>query len=328
MFSRLSPKGDTYQPTARAVGSKVGALQEPLTFLTFVLLGILSELGLCGKEQGMGIRNRKRELLRRLEAKTLDSQFLIEIGQGLSCSPFEAKAVLEVVHEVYFPFLDDQAVKAPPGRVTLVAVAAEEPAGKAVADCEKVTVCLAVHRGEEDDRLLRQEGPTAFRRARIAELCQQAFSQGGLLTREDLAFHVFFVSPRTITRDLAELRRRDPEAVIPLRSRLHDIGPLLTHREQIVRLALEGKTTTQICRITRHSPPAVTNYLATFERCVYLAREGMQAGQIAFLLRKGKGLIRQYLDLLKQCEQDRNMAYHLDELLRLGRGGKSDPGRG
>ena len=54
----------------------------------------------------------------------------------------------------------------------------------------------------------------------------------------------------------------------------------------------------------------------------------MQAGQIAFLLRKGKGLIRQYLDLLKQCEQDRNMAYHLDELLRLGRGGKSAPGRG
>jgi len=49
----------------------------------------------------------------------------------------------------------------------------------------------------------------------------------------------------------------------------------------IVRLALEGRTTTRICRITRHSPQAVSNYLSTFERCVQLARRGMQAGQIA-----------------------------------------------
>jgi hypothetical protein len=44
----------------------------------------------------------------------------------------------------------------------------------------------------------------------------------------------------------------------------------------------------------------------------------MQAGQIAFLLRRGPALVRQYLDLLAQCEMDKNMAYHLDELLRLG----------
>ena len=56
----------------------------------------------------MGVRNRKRELLRRLDSKTLDARFLKEIEQGLNCSPFEAHAVLDVVKEVYFPFLDEQ----------------------------------------------------------------------------------------------------------------------------------------------------------------------------------------------------------------------------
>jgi hypothetical protein len=44
----------------------------------------------------------------------------------------------------------------------------------------------------------------------------------------------------------------------------------------------------------------------------------MQVGQIAFLLRRGPALIRAYLQILDQCQRDRNMAYHLDELLRIG----------
>lgn len=269
----------------------------------------------------MGLRNEKKETLGRLRSKTLDAQFLQEIQQGLNCSPFEAQAVLEVAKEVYLPFLDSDVVKAPPGKITLVAIGADEPSGKPIDDCRKQTVCLTLHRGARDDRLLQERGPAGFRQARIPELCQEALSQGALLTREDLAYRVFFVAPRTISRDLKVLREEHPEVPLPLRSTIHDIGPVLTHRVRIVRLALEGRTTTQICRIMRHSPMAVTNYLSTFERCVQLARRGMQVGQIAFLLRRGRTLIQQYLDLLAACETDKNLDYHLAELLRLGCGG-------
>jgi hypothetical protein len=37
----------------------------------------------------------------------------------------------------------------------------------------------------------------------------------------------------------------------------------------------------------------------------------MQVGQIAFLLRRGPSLIQKYLDILAECRDDRNMAYHL-----------------
>jgi len=266
----------------------------------------------------MGVRNQKREILRRLGSKTLDARFLTEIRQGLNCSPFEAEAVLEVVKEVYFPFVDEHCVKAPPGKITLVAVSADEPAGKPVAECEKQSVCLTIHHGGRDDRVLQEQGAAGFRQARIPDICQEALSQGALLTREDLAYRVFFVSPRTITRDLQCLRTAMPEVVIPLRSTVRDIGPVLTHRTKIVRLALEGKTMTQICQITHHCPRAISNYLSTFARCAQLASKQMQVGQIAFLLRRGRSLIQKYLDILAECRSDKNMSYHLEELVRLG----------
>ena len=270
----------------------------------------------------MGRRDRDRETTNRLTSKTLDGQFLQEVQHGLGCSPFEAEAVLGVVKEVYLTFYDATSNKAPPGRITLMVVDADEPAGKSIAECEKQSVCLTLHRGPEDDRLLHEHKPAGFRQARIPDLCQEALSQGGLLTCEDLAYRVFFVSTRTITRDLTRLRQAESSRPIPLRSTVHDIGPVLTHRTQIVRLALEGKTTSQICTILRHSPQAVASYLSTFERCVQLARKGLQPGQVAFLLRRGKRLVQAYLELLAECESDRNMAYHLEELCSMGWGGE------
>ncbi len=273
----------------------------------------------------MGRPNVKLQTLQRLESKTLEAQFLHEIQDGMSCSRFEAEGILDVVKEIYFPFMDAATDAALPGRITLMAVDADEPAGKAVADCRKRSVHLAVHRGAEDDKLLQRLGPGGFRGQRILDLCQQALSQGALLTREDLAFRIFFVSPRTITRDLKVLRESLTGVMIPLRSTVHDLGPVLTHRTEIVRLALTGKTTSQICTILHHSPAAVANYLSTFARCAQLAARDMEVGQIAFLLRRGPSLIGKYLDLLASCHGDANMAYHLDEMMRLGQcGGEKD----
>ncbi len=267
----------------------------------------------------MGVRNTRRQELQRLESKTLDARFLTEIQQGLNCSPFESEAVLQVVKEIYFPFLDQlESPPAVPGKITVVAVCADEPAGKPIAKCQKQVVALTLHRGAEDDRLLQHKGPAAFRQARIPDLCQEALSQGVLLTREDLAYRIFTDGTRTISRDLAALRKLQPQVPIPLRSTVHDIGPMLSHRVEIVRLALTGKTMTQICQIMRHSPAAVANYLATFTRVAQLRERKLSVSQIAFLLQRGRGLVERYLDLLKECQQNSDYDYHLKELLSFG----------
>jgi hypothetical protein len=277
----------------------------------------------------MGVRNRDREVIERLDSKTLDGRFTTEIQLGLNCSPFESNAVLDVVKEVYFPFLSAATSEPAPGKITLIAVAADEPAGKPVAACDTQTVCLTLHRGKEDDLVFQKEGPAGFRQARILDLCQEALSQGALLTSEDLAYRVFFVTPRTISRDLNCVRKANPGVLIQMRSTLHDLGPVLTHRTQIIRLALQGKTTSQICQIMHHSPEAVANYLSTFTRCSQLAGVPMEPGQIAFLLRRGLSLVKAYLELLAECQRDKNMKYNLDELLRIGScGGEKKRTRG
>jgi len=267
----------------------------------------------------MGVRQQRRTELLRVTAKTLDHQFTTAIQEGLNCSPFEAEAVVQVVHEVYFPFLDEAAGHAPPGRVTLVAVSADEPGGKPIAQCATRTVCLTYHRGAEDDLLLRTQGPTAFRRSRIPALLQEALSQGALLTREDLAYHVFGVGTRTISRDLAALRAVAPAVPLPLRGTVHDLGPVLTHRLEIIRLALAGATTSEICQRTHHSPSAVSTYLTTFIRCAQLADRGLPLRQIAFLLHRGPTLIQAYLDLVTVARQDPTHAAQLTALTEIGR---------
>lgn len=173
----------------------------------------------------MGVRHPEQERLLRLEAKSLDGELREVLTSGLACSPFEAEAVLDAVKQVYAPLWGQGKGPGRPGEISLVAVSAEEPAGKPLAACEKRTISLQVHRGAEDDRLLEEFGPRGFRRARLPELCQQALSQGALLTREDLAFRVFFVGLRTISRDLAWLRSHD-ERPLALRSTVQDIGPV------------------------------------------------------------------------------------------------------
>jgi hypothetical protein len=75
----------------------------------------------------VGVRNPRKQELQRFESKTLDAQFPTIVEQGLHCSPFEAEAALEVVNEIYFPFLDQAMCSAPPGKITLVAVCAVQP---------------------------------------------------------------------------------------------------------------------------------------------------------------------------------------------------------
>jgi len=285
----------------------------------------------------MGVRNAKREELGRLESKTLDAQFRTVIQDGLSRSPFEAEAVIEAVKEIYGPYLNGSNDPLPPGTMRLVVVDADEPAGKPVSDCRKRTIRLTVHRGAEDDRCLQRDGAEAFRRSRIPDLCQEALSQGALLTREDLAYRTFFVSRRTISRDLQALRNADPTTPIPLRSTVHDIGPVLTHRVQIVRLALEGKTMTQICQIMRHSPAAVTHKriicrkryaegkspelvaqetyhsleavdrcLGQFDRVRHCRKQDLSVEEIAFTLNCSRALVNEYLAIDQELEAGRD----------------------
>ena len=68
-----------------------------------------------------------------LSFKTLDRQFQQEAIEGLSCSPLEAKALTEIVKEVYFPLLEEKSIEnIRPGQIVAQAIDLNEPPGKPI----------------------------------------------------------------------------------------------------------------------------------------------------------------------------------------------------
>jgi uncharacterized protein DUF1670 len=249
----------------------------------------------------------------RLDAKTLDSMFRRRIEEGANCSPFVSKAILAAVKEV-FPLGPDEADhQLGLGQIHLLVVAALEPAGKPLEQCQKVTVRLTLDAGQEDFQVRRAYGVEGLRRARILRLTAEAREQGGLLSYEDLAFRLFNCGVRTIVRDVQALRRRELE--VPSRGQQQDIGPGQTHRVQAVRLFLLGHQPNEIARRLYHTLSSIENYITTFARVVVLVARGYADDEIAFVTRRSSPLIAAYRKLYGEFQAKHTGRRRIKEIL-------------
>jgi hypothetical protein len=253
------------------------------------------------------INNSSLEKWSRLSRKRLSSQFVSAIIEGLSCSPFEAQAVLETVERIFGPYFETSGTLKP-GQLQFVVVGESAPPQLPLSRCPMVTVVLTLD-ADEDLSIRRSGGVTAQRRHRLERLCREAYQQGGLLTLEDLADRLLNTSVRTLCRDLAVLRRQG--VVLPLRSTIRDMGRSVSHRALIVRQWLEGGGYTQIAQATRHSPEAIANYVEKFKRVYLLKLEGIAAEGIGFMLKLSPALVGQYLEL---CDHPSVVAARAEEL--------------
>jgi len=108
------------------------------------------------------------------------------------------------------------------------AVGREEPAGKALADCELVAAVLPFYVPGEDDVPRGTMGDLKVRKA--VRLACAAYKQGGLMSLPDLAFLLGMGVP-SLKRAIAR-----SGAFVPTRGNIGDIGPGVTHRVLIVGL--------------------------------------------------------------------------------------------
>jgi hypothetical protein len=254
-----------------------------------------------------------RDRQQRLDAKSLDSQFRRSIEEGASCPPFVSAAILQTVKDI-FPITPEESDSSLGlGQIKLLVVAAEEPAGKALAQCQKVTVQLTLYSGRDDYDTRIAHGVEGLRRARILRLTAEAREQGGLLSYEDLAYRLFNCGMRTIIRDVGNLRKRGIE--VPSRGQQQDIGPGQTHRVQAVRLYLQGLEANEIARKLYHTLSAIENYVTTFARVALLVQRGYVDDEIAFIVHRSSTLVRAYRDLYVEFQGKRAARQRLQEIL-------------
>ena len=259
------------------------------------------------------INNSSLQKWSRLETKSLDNQFVIDIINGLNCSSFEAKAVLDTVHKVYGDFFDCSEELAP-GKAKFIIISAEDMPSKKLADATKISVTLTINDDKEDLTIKEAKGVVALRQQRLSRICNEAFMQGGLLTVEDIANRIFCCGERTIVRDLRDLRSQG--VFIPLRSTIKDMGRTLSHRSLIVREWVKGAEYSEIARKTNHSLKAVGNYVQKFKQVVALMKDGYDVHTIAFLTKISKKLAEEYIDIKAHSAIVPSRMHELDTLLK------------
>jgi hypothetical protein len=257
-----------------------------------------------------GLEDKMRR--QRADAKTLDNLFRRRIEAGANCAPFVSQAILQTAKEV-FPLDPEQIVnQLGLGQVKLLVVAATEPAGKALDDCQKVTVCLTLDASKDDFEVRCRRGVIGLRRARLLRLASEAREQGGLLSHEDLGFRLLNCGLRTIVRDIQVLRRAGVE--VPTRGQQQDIGPGQTHRAQAVRLFLEGLEPNEVAHRLYHTLGSIENYLTTFARVAFLARKGYGDDEIAFIIQRSSVLVGAYRQLLTDFQGKRSAQARLRQI--------------
>jgi len=246
------------------------------------------------------IRNKTEERKRRLSTKTLDQAFRKEVEEGLNCSPIESKALLDIVKEIYMPYLyDNETIH--PGQMVIMGIDIDEPPGKPLGKCKFKPVVITKYNGEPDDNIRLKngyQGVTALRRLQLKRIAEEAKDQGVLLTAEDFAYKVFNCGYRTTCRDLKYFRSK--RIVISVRSQQKDIGRALTHRVRAVELYIQRKLLTQIAQEMRHSLNSIQNYINKFARVASLTKEGHSISEIAFVVQISPNLVKKYQELYEK----------------------------
>jgi hypothetical protein len=190
------------------------------------------------------------------------------------------------------------------GQTLWMAVSVNNPPAhrQRIADSELVPVLLDLSTAEDVQQRIERRPATQRLLRKAIRLCEQAYSQGGLLSNCDLA-ELLGVCDARIAQVLTE-HERLTHTVVPRRATLHDVGTGLTHKRIICwKRYAEGKEPHLVARETYHSLEAVDRYLGQYDRVRHCRLEGLTPEQTAHALGCGLPLVREYLaidDLLEK----------------------------
>lgn len=244
----------------------------------------------------------------RQQHKTSEGELLYELINSYSCSPKESESILETAKRC---LVRENILKE--GEIETSVIAIEERSGKVIEKLEKVRVRLTVDNGNEDTGVLSEFGRRELRRVQIQRITNEAIEQGGVLSQEDLSRYLR-CSIRTIKRDIKAIKVQGVEIVT--RGVLHSIGRGQTHKVKIVGLFLDGKTFSDIKRLTRHSVGAIKRYAEGFVKVLMSYHNRIRGiREISSVTGLTENLVSQYIELLDLSKKDRRRRATMENLI-------------
>lgn len=141
--------------------------------------------------------------------------------------------------------------------------------------------------------------PRQARCQAVVRCFQQAYEQDGVLTNAEAAL-LLKISPSTVSTYVRQWEK-DHQSQLPRRGTIHDMGPTLTHKRQILeKLIFEGKSVSVVCEETHHSPEAVLRYSTNFKQVLLCRRKNLASADIAFATKLSLRLVEEYQRLIEE----------------------------
>ena len=200
------------------------------------------------------------------------------------------------------------------GQIQWTTVDRDEKAsyGKRASDCRLTSVVLDLVQTKDIAERAKGKKLREIKKEATARLFEQAYEQGGCMTNAELAI-LLKISPPTVSKYAREWEAEN-RRLLPRRGTIHDLGPTLTHKKQIIeKLFLEGKSFEQVQIETYHSPEAIHRYTTAFQQVLLCRRKGLSCTEIAYAVKKSIRLIEEYFGLIDEMAK-RN--YNLEKLLQ------------
>lgn len=238
----------------------------------------------------------EQSAVERLAAKSPEEAIIERIGQDFHLSPFMARTQFEQMRQYFEAYLG---LERDVGQMTFLAVSAETPPGRAIAECPRSAVNLTIDCADDLEAL--RSGVAVLRRGKIQRWTREAQEQGALLTQEDLA-RLLCASRSTIKRDVAQLRAEGVD--VPTRGQVKDIGKGISHKGRIVGDWLAGYTFSQIQQRRRHTVYSIERYCGDFQRVVRLHVHGLSAADIRISTGLSERLVGEYVALYEAAGPD------------------------
>ena len=238
-----------------------------------------------------------RDSMKRLDDKSPLHAIQIELQQGYALSPVEAQVLAHRLQQL----VDEQTgYTRNLGQIIYPAIDIDEPPGKALKDCRKVSVQLTLF-DRTDAETLAREGPVGLRRARVHRLVNEALMQGGALSQEDLAC-LLGVGLRSIKRIFAHYRQQGVR--LPSRGELKDMGRGVSHKVPVIRRYVQDLSLSEISRaLGDHGIQSMARYLRHFALVMILDDRGLSPEQMQSVIGISSNLIEQYRQLYADLDK-------------------------
>jgi hypothetical protein len=178
---------------------------------------------------------------------------------------------------------------------------------KSTRDQPLAPILITLLHGSEA-RTLRSNPPTTgdafidLHARRMARVLSEAYVQDGLLSYAELQW-IFLTSHATVGRAL-DAYQRQHNVILPSPGTVLDMGRMLTHKDMIIRLHLQGLSTLEIARQTHHNPKSVDAYLKTFDAVLILHLYRVPRALSATILGHGTSLIDEYHHIMRSYLKD------------------------